>query len=603
MRFRGDRLCRVILPWVLIAAMAVSCRKDEPEIPQEPDPPQEEEVEPPPAVEFPPEGEYVLPLIQTTDIHGYVVSTDSGGAVHYRLAYIADKANDLRGAGGKDRLILLDGGDLYQGASVSNLLSGWPVYVAMDRMGYDAVALGNHEFDWGIDTVVDEDATLPDYEWEGQSYVSKVPTVCANLYRDGSRVSTTRDYVILEKTAIGPGGASVPVKIGVIGFAVDYSGSIMSTQFAGKGYSVREDYSIANSIAGELETTLGCDATILLIHGESKGAAEKLGQGSPVDLVLGGHSHRTFAAQTGWALPYLQGGRYCEHYGYAQLRFKADGKGGLSFDKVSKNIIESVDSSRDRHSYSGQNATDLDPEILAVSDAALKATAEQQNDILGYITTGATTYYIDGSGERAAVISNWMCDIIRSIAGADVAFVNSGGIRTSFPLSGQSRRNISVASVYEMFPFGNHIYIYRITYSDLLKVFQYSMTSGGQSLFSRMTGLDCYFTETDHGSYSTYAVHSLRKDGTVIYEDGRWTGDWASRTLILAASEYLATTERTDYYTDLPNPLPGWNETDRLLSSDLVDNENAVRVLRAEGAASGGLLSIDTAPHFILRSE
>lgn len=46
-----------------------------------------------------------------------------------------------------------------------------------------------------------------------------------------------------------------------------------------------------------------------------------------------------------------------------------------------------------------------------------------------------------------------------------------------------------------------------------------------------------------------------------------------------------------------------WNNTDRLIINNLVDNENAIRVLRAEAAASGGLLSIDTSPHFILVEE
>ena len=198
-------------------------------------------------------GVYSLPIIETTDIHGHVVETDNIG-VHYRLAYIADKVEDYRQEG-KDRLLLIDGGDLYQGASVSNLMSGWPVYVSMHKMGYDAVALGNHEFDWGFENMVDDDATLPDYDWEGVSYVNDIPVVCANLYQNGSRVSATRDYVIVEKSAANAHGDVVPVRIGIIGFAVDYAGSIMTAQFIGKGYTVKEDYSIADSIAKELEVS------------------------------------------------------------------------------------------------------------------------------------------------------------------------------------------------------------------------------------------------------------------------------------------------------------------------------------------------------------
>ena len=551
--------------------------------------------------EPPKPGEYTLSVIETTDIHGHIVSTDNDGTVHYRMAYIADKVNDTRAAGGADNLLLLDGGDLYQGASISNLTSGWPVSASLDRMGYDAVALGNHEFDWSVDTTVDSDATMPDYKWNGNDCINAVPVLCANLYRDGERVSFTRDYVILEKTAAGSAGAKVPVKIGVVGFAVNYSGSIMTAQFNGKGFYINADYSIANGIAAELESTGACDATVLLIHGDAKECAEKLGAESPFDLVLGGHSHRTQKGQTAWGLPYVQGGRYCETFACASLKFTVDAAGGVSFDRVGATACIKVDSSHDTHASASQNAEELSSDLLAVSDAALAAIEQQKKDVLGYIESGATSYYIDGSGKRAAAISNWMCDIIRRIGDADVSFVNSGGIRTSFPLNGASRRSITVADVYDMFPFSNTTYVYQITYADLLRLFEYSMTSGGESLFSRMTGIDCYFTAEDHGSYSTYAVYSLVKDGTVIYAGGTWTGNWASRKLVLAVSEYLATTERTDYYTGIPNPLIGWNSTSRLLSNDMLDNENAIRVLRAEAASSGGRLHIDTTPHFLLR--
>ena len=105
-------------------------------------------------------------------------------------------------------------------------------------MDYDAVALGNHEFDWGIENTVDADATVPDYVWEGKNCDNQVPVLCANLYQDDKRVTRTRDYVIVEKTAVNTKGETIPVQIGVVGFAVNYGSSIITTQFAGKGYSI-----------------------------------------------------------------------------------------------------------------------------------------------------------------------------------------------------------------------------------------------------------------------------------------------------------------------------------------------------------------------------
>lgn len=532
-----------------------------------------------------PAGEYRLPLIETTDVHGHILSTD-GGVVNYSLAYIADKANDIRG-NDRSRLLLLDGGDLYQGATVSNLLGGRPVYVSIDKMGYDAVAVGNHEFDWDFGTLVDGDATLPDYDWNGEQCSNKVPVLCANLFLDGKRVSCTKDYVIVEKSAFHSSGEAVKVRIGIIGFAINYSSSIMESKFKEKGYSIKEDYSIASNIAAKLESSGQCDATILLIHGKAETAAERLGSGSVIDLVVGGHSHQAAYGKASSGVPFLQGGRHCEHYAYSELTFKQDEYGNkISFDYISNQRIMDV-----AGDLSGKNISDFDQDIITVSNDAISATARQMKEVVGYIGVSATTYYINGSDGRACAMANWMCDITRRIGDADIAFVNRGGVRTTFPLEGKKRRDITVSDIYEMFPFNNNVYVYRITYEDLLQLFEYSLTESGGVLFTYMTGIDCRFSGQN--------VTSLEKDGLVIYEKGRWNGDWKSRFLNIAVSEYIATSAFVDYKTHLVNPLIKWNETSRLLSSSQVDNENAIWVLREESASSGGHLYIDTAAHFL----
>ena len=362
----------------------------------------------------------------------------------------------------------------------------------------------------------------------------------------------------------------------------------MPAQFIDKGYSIREDYQALNTLAAQLESSGQCDATILLIHGAANTAAEQLGQNTVIDLVLGGHSHATMRGKTSWGLPYLQGGRYCEHAAYVPLQFTVDKQGTVSFTDFGSPKMYIVNSTSDQEEYF------TDPVVRAVSNEAIGQLSGVLNDVIGYIDTDASQYYIDGSGNRATPMANWMCDILRRAGEADIAFVNSGGVRTTFMLDGQATRNITVANVYDMFPFSNEIYVYSITYSELLNsIFRYAMTSGGSSFFSRMTGIDCYYN-------ANYSVTKLVKDGTVIYNNGSWSGDWASRKLKMAVSSYVATSERTDESTGIANPLLEWNSTSRLLSSSQVDNESAVLVLKAEAAASGGRLAIDTQPHFIL---
>jgi hypothetical protein len=148
-----------------------------------------------------------------------------------------------------------------------------------------------------------------------------------------------------------------------------------------------------------------------------------------------------------------------------------------------------------------------------------------------------------------------------------------------------------------MFPFDNLIYVYEITYADLLQLMEYAMTKTGAMLLSRMVGIDCYITVNADESYT---LRSMVKDGTTIYADGRWTEGWPERTVRVAVSQFVATGDRVDKATGRHNPLVKWNNTARLKSKDHVDNENAVRILTEEARRNNGLISIDTAPHFIV---
>ena len=91
----------------------------------------------------------VIRLFQTTDIHGYLMDTSSNeeSTFQYYLAYIANQIYRERENFFIDDVLLVDGGDIYQGQIVSNFTNGAAIRAAIDLMKYDAVTLGNHEFD------------------------------------------------------------------------------------------------------------------------------------------------------------------------------------------------------------------------------------------------------------------------------------------------------------------------------------------------------------------------------------------------------------------------------------------------------------------------
>lgn len=537
-----------------------------------------------------PDGEYRLPLFETSDTHGYLADI-SGDEYQYRLAYVSDKVKDARGYGGgfdERKAVLLDGGDIYQGNVISNLLEGRSMSAAYEIMGYDAVTVGNHEFDWDIEKTTDPDATMPDYTVDGETFVNDVPLILSNLYKDGEKVGFTKDYVILEKTASDGAGGSVNVKIAVIGFAPDYSSSIMNSRFTGAGFTVDTDIGKVEKLAAELEGG-GCDAVVLLTHGEASEAAARLSAGTAIDLVLGGHTHNNLCGTSSSGVRYMQPAAYGSAYAYCELVFRTKG-GKTVFDRIAAAHTVRIADEPEKLFNNEKNAGDLDRDTVLLTDMFIADVSEALNGRVGYITTAASKYdYIPGSGERSSTMGNWMASITARAAGAEVAFVNSGGIRVDMPLRVyEGRRDITAADVYSMFPFENRIYCYELTYEELMRALEYSLTPSGSTLLSCMTGVQCF--------YDGSGILTVLKDGKPIYSGGKWEECRGDMKIRVAVNEYIATSDRPD--NGVSNPFFLWKDTDKLISKEIVDRDGALSVLNEEALLNDGFLAVDTTAYY-----
>ena len=554
---------------------------------EETDLPSTEAGNPNPDGEASHDAQYYLPVFETSDTHGYVADI-SGNDVKYLLAYISDKVQDARG-GDSRRAVLLDGGDIYQGNTMSNLLAGNSVSAAYAMMGYDAVTIGNHEFDWLIENTVDGDGTMKDYDLRDTAGANTIPVVMSNLYRDGEKVPFASDYIILEKTAADSEGHELPVRIGVIGLAGEYASNIMDEKFTGAGYEIRLDYDQVNALAAQLEESGQCDATIVLVHEEPTIIADGLGEGTAVDLVLGGHSHKIVKGITSWGLPFVEPGCHGKAYAYLQLAF-CETDGAAAFREVTDLDVITVKPPANTE----ENETELDQAIVSLTDEAIDLISGVLEAKIGYITESVLRdTYLPDSGDRATTCGNWCASIFARIAGADVGIVNGGGLRTDLALGeGEDKRIITRSDMYTMFPFNNEIYCFELTYGELLTVLEFSMTEQGQSLMSYISGIDCYYTDQTVNAIVT-------KEGEAIYVNGTWKDGWKDQTLRVGLCDYVAKKESTD--NGLSNPFPAWTGTYRQIITDQVDNLGAIDVLTAEAEANDGYLFVDTAPHFINR--
>ena len=106
-------------------------------------------------------------------------------------------------------------------------------------------------------------------------------------------------------------------------------------------------------------------------------------------------------------------------------------------------------------------------EIVKISQTAWDEIAEEMNEVLCTVDKSITRDFIDETNGASTVAGNWIADRMLEITKEQntvAAFINRGGIRSDIQLEpGEETRDITVADIYTMMPFGNRIYVYTIT--------------------------------------------------------------------------------------------------------------------------------------------
>lgn len=214
-----------------------------------------------------------LTILHTNDTHSQVEPKSNGqGGYARRMGLIREERKADK------HLLLVDAGDFCQGTPFFNFYHGRVEINAMNRMGYDAVTLGNHEFDNGLDTLAEVLKT------------AKFPVVCANYDFTG----TALEGVIKPFTIVRKGG----LKIGIFGLGCEPKGLIADKNFLPAQYL--EPYPIAQAMADTLRAQ-GCDIVVCLSHMGTYGKAPEdacdvsmVGCTRGIDVVIGGHTHQLY---------------------------------------------------------------------------------------------------------------------------------------------------------------------------------------------------------------------------------------------------------------------------------------------------------------------
>jgi 2',3'-cyclic-nucleotide 2'-phosphodiesterase (5'-nucleotidase family) len=386
-----------------------------------------------------PAGTRFLRIISTNDFHGALESRpDAQGVLRGGAIPMAAAIERARTECRPDcESIVLDGGDEFQGTPASNLAHGRPVVELFRALGYAASALGNHEFDWGVDTL--------------RARVRQAPYAIlgANVrYTDGRDVPWIRDDTLVTRGN---------VRIGIVGVATPETPSVSRPSNI-EGLRFDPMAPIVSARARSLRAR-GADVVIVVAHsggfcagggdaarpatvnegcnGEILTMARELTE--KVDAIVSGHTHSLLDTRVN-GIPIVQA--------------RSSGRAvGVIDIPLPTGAVASRQQVRDVVADSGTRAP------AAVETIVRRALAAVETRVNRPVASIA-----DPMPRRAPqyALGNLIADAQRWAGKGDVAVMNNGGIRADLR-AGQA----TYGSLFEIQPFGNTLYRVTVRGRDL----------------------------------------------------------------------------------------------------------------------------------------
>lgn len=235
--------------------------------------------------------ETLVTFLHTNDVHSRIdpfpesSGRNAGRAGAVPRARLIEAIRAEAVLAGQPRPLLLDAGDVFQGTPYFNLYKGELDFKVMAMLGYDAMTIGNHDFDIGLGGLADAD------EAAGRSFAM----LSANY--DFSQAADARLRRRVKPSMIRDVG---PVRVGIFGLGVILTGLVPDALWTGVRYL--NPLEIARREASRLRFDEKCDLVVCLSHLGDRGYRGEPGdqqiarEVAEIDLIIGGHSH-TFMSQ------------------------------------------------------------------------------------------------------------------------------------------------------------------------------------------------------------------------------------------------------------------------------------------------------------------
>lgn len=422
-------------------------------------------------------------IIHTNDTHGYYDE-------NLGFTRVAALRGDLESRGAT--VFMLDTGDAFQGTGYTMLTHGGSSVDILNAVGYDLMVPGNHEFDYGFETYLDNAAQL------------EFDTISANLCYADTGELVFEPYRIIDRDGY---------RLGVFGLCTPDTLDLVMP-----GYL--DDITITDPVEASrqmVEVLQGEDVDCIVALGHigidpssSITSDQICAEVDGIDLFIDGHSHTvmsggevvgsdytlqesdTLIASTGYAL---------QHIGLVCL---------TSDEGYTAELVDSYD--------------DTDPEIDAVIAEMHARFDETMGEVIGHSE-------IELTGERTQSrlmevgLGDFVTDTIRELTGADVALYNGGSIRAPI-----APGDITVGMVYESFPFENYVVTKILTGEQLIEVLEGGLAGlpGAAGGYLQVSGITVTYDSSQPAGSRIVSV--IMADGSQMDPD---------ETYLVASNDYV----------------------------------------------------------------
>ena len=475
---------------------------------------------------------FIVPIVGTSDIHGFGIENESKkdftyGGASYFATYLKALNSEFN-----NRVLWVDAGDQYQGGSETKMSDGQFMIDFMKKGGIKAATLGNHQFDYGKDFLLDKLGKLP--------YVDET---VLDLKEDGKilrGIAKAKLYTFL------PSG----IKIAIIGLTTNETPSATGGDLSYTKFTLEKDMPDRIHNAAKIAREKGANAVVLIAHsgldcqeteetlnpsaigfftkdspevqkctgiGELSNVLNALNKNEDgikdLDVAFVGHNHLNRHYYIN-GIPVLSPMSELKFFNVAYLTFKKSDKTleSVSMEgpvpvcsKVYKNELRCLEVDSVQKDQLGElvpftfhgKVIEKDQEMGEVLEKYVQQTKELEEKKL-FTLEGPEdgVYNRDSIRQSEGFLGNFVCSIVLDITKSDISFLNHGLFRTTWVPG-----TISLKSYIEMFPYDNYITTFNISPKELktlIEEIEFRTAEEGGKGFYPFAGVHMTYDKENH---------------------------------------------------------------------------------------------------------